>query len=47
MLRLLALALVLLSLAACRPLEGPAERYRQFTELARAGRVDEAWAMLS
>ena len=36
-----------LSLVACRSQEGPAQRYRRFAELARAGKAEEAWAMLS
>ncbi len=41
---LLAAALLL---AACRPPETPAQRYRRFAEAARKGQTGQVWAMLS
>lgn len=45
--RLLVLALLAVSLAACRRGEGPAEAYRRFAAAARSGDAEAAWGMLS
>ncbi len=42
-----ALAFALAVLAACRPPEDPAARYRRFTAAARDGNAGAVWAMLS
>jgi hypothetical protein len=47
MLRVLAPVFLALCVAGCRAPEGPAERYRRFSDLAREGKAENAWPMLS